>query len=98
MLITDDVSGAGEHLLDLRFVLGPQWHVTPEKTTGETVSCVIEGPRRLALTCETAHLLTLSVLPAEISREYGAGLPTNCLQIQTAARLPAKVHTRVTWD
>jgi hypothetical protein len=98
LLVVDEVSGTGEHLLDLRFVLGPEWRVSPGKITGETVSCVIEGPRQLALTCETAQLLTLSVLPAEISREYGAGLPTKCLQIQTAARLPAKVHTRVKWD
>jgi hypothetical protein len=98
MLIMDEASGAGEHLLDLRFVLGPEWHVSSEKITGETVSCIIEGPRRLTLTCETAQLLTLSVIPAEISREYGAGLPTTCLHIQTAARLPAKVQTRVTWD
>jgi hypothetical protein len=98
MLITDEVSGTGQHLLDLRFVLGPQWHVSFEKITGETVSCFIEGPRRLTLTCEAAQLLTLSVLPTEISREYGAGLLTNCLQIQTAARLPAKVQTRVKWD
>jgi Heparinase II/III-like protein/Heparinase II/III N-terminus len=94
----DEASGTGEHLLDLRFVLGPEWHVSSEKTTGETVSCIIEGPRRLTLTCETAQLLTLSVIPTEISREYGAGLSTNCLKIQTAARLPAKVQTRVTWD
>jgi Heparinase II/III-like protein/Heparinase II/III N-terminus len=98
MLIVDEVSGTGEHLLDLRFVLGPEWHVWSEKITGETVVCIIEGPRRLTLTCEAAHLLTLSVLPTEISREYGAGLLTNCLQIQTAARLPAKVQTRVKWD
>ena len=98
MLITDDVSGTGEHLLDLRFVLAPGWHVSSEKPPGEMVSCMIEGPRRLTLTCETVHPLTLSVIPSEISREYGAGLPTNCLRIQTAARLPAKVQTRVTWD
>jgi hypothetical protein len=98
MLITDEVSGAGEHLLDLRFVLGPEWHVFSEKITGETVNCVIEGPRRLTLMCETAQLLTLSVIPMEISREYGAGLPTNCVRIQTAANLPAKVQTRVTWE
>jgi hypothetical protein len=98
ILIMDDVSGTGQHLLDLRFVLGPGWHVSSEEITGETVSCVIEGPRRLTLTCEAAQLLTLSVLPIEISREYGAGLPTKCLQIQTAACLPAKVQTRVRWD
>jgi hypothetical protein len=98
MLILDEVSGTGEHLLDLRFGLAPEWHVSCERVTGETVSCVIEGPRRLTLTCEAAQLLTLSVLPTEISREYGAGLPTNFLQIQTAARLPAKVQTRVKWD
>jgi hypothetical protein len=98
MLITDEISGTGEHLLDLRFVLGPEWHVSPEKITGETVSCVIEGRRRLTLTCEAVPLLKLSVLPTEISREYGAGSPTNCLRIQTAARLPAKVQTRVKWD
>jgi Heparinase II/III-like protein/Heparinase II/III N-terminus len=98
MLITDEVSGTGQHLLDLRFVLGPEWQVSSEKNTGEMVNCVIAGPRRLTLTCEAAQLLTLSILPTEISREYGAGLPTNCLQIQTAASLPAKVQTRVTWD
>src|SRR3984957_211817 len=49
MLITDDVSGTGEHLLDLRFVLAPGWHVSSEKTPGEMVSCMIEGPRRLTL-------------------------------------------------
>jgi hypothetical protein len=98
MLITDEISGTGEHLLDLRFVLGPEWHVSPVKITGETVSCVIEGRRRLTLTCEAVPVLKLSVLPTEISREYGAGLSTNCLRIQTAARLPAKVQTRVKWD
>lgn len=98
MLITDEVSGTGEHLLDLRFVLGREWQISSEKITGETVSSIIEGPRRLTLTCETAQLLTLSVIPTEISREYGAGLPTNCLRIQTSARLPARVQTRVTWD
>jgi hypothetical protein len=98
MLIVDEVSGTGEHLLDLRFVLGPEWHVSSDKITGEVVGCVIEGPRRLLLTCEAPQLLRLSTLPAEISREYGAGLPTSCLQIQAAARLPAKVQTRVTWE
>jgi hypothetical protein len=98
MRITDEVSGTGKHLLDLRFVLGPEWQVSSEKNTGEMVSCMIEGPRRLTLTCETAQLLTLSVISTEISREYGAGLSTNCLQIQTAARLPAKVQTGVTWE
>jgi hypothetical protein len=97
MLVTDEASGTGEHLLALRFVLGPEWHVSSEKITGEVVSCVVEGPRRITLTCEAPQLLTLSVLPIEISREYGAGLPTSCLKIQTAARLPAKVQTRVTW-
>jgi hypothetical protein len=98
LLTMDEVIGRGEHLLDLRFVLGPEWHVSSEKITGETVSCVIEGPRRLTLTCKAAQLLALSVVPMEISREYGAGLPTNCVRIQTAARLPAKVQTRVTWE
>jgi hypothetical protein len=97
-VIGDEGSGTGEHLLDLRLVLGPEWHVSSEKTTGETVSCIIEGPRRLTLTCEAAQLLTLSVILTEISREYGAGLPTNSLRIRTTARLPAKVQTRVTWD
>ncbi len=96
--ITDEVRGAGEHLLALRFVLAPKWHVSSERLTGETVSCIIEGPRRLTLRCETSQSLTLSVIPTEISREYGAGLPTKCLQIETTASLPAKVQTRVTWD
>jgi hypothetical protein len=96
--VLDEVSGAGEHLLDLRFILGPEWRVSSERTSGETVSCVIEGPRRIALQCEAAHPLVLSIMPAEISREYGAGLPASCIRIQTTASLPAKVQTRVRWE
>ena len=96
--VLDEVSGAGEHLLDLRYVLGPEWRVSSEMMTGETVSCVIAGPRRLTLQCEAQSRLALSVLPAEISREYGAGLPTSCIRIHTTAYLPAKVQTRVQWD
>ena len=95
----DEVRGAAEkHLLDLRYVLGPEWRVSSEMMSGETVSCVIAGPRRLTLQCEAASPLALSVLAAEISREYGAVLPVSCIRIQTTACLPAKVQTRVQWD
>ena len=60
--VLDEVSGAGEHLLDLRYVLGPEWRVSSEMMSGETVSCVIAGPRRLTLQCEAASPLALSVL------------------------------------
>jgi hypothetical protein len=96
--VLDEVSGAGEHLLDLQFFLGPEWRVSSEVMTGETVSCVVGGPRRVTLQCEAQSQLALSVLPAEISREYGSGLPTSCIRIRTTAYLPAKVQTRVQWD
>ena len=64
MLVLDEVSGTGEHLLDLRFVLGPEWRVSSEMMTGEMVSCVIAGPRRLTLQCEAQCPLALSVVPA----------------------------------
>ena len=98
LLVVDEVSGTNQHLLDLHYVVGPEWRVSAEMTNGETVSCIIAGPRRLALECEAAHPLALSVLPAEISREYGAALPATCIQIRTMASLPAKVQTRVRWD
>jgi hypothetical protein len=66
--------------------------------SGKTVRCVIEGPRRLSLECEAACPLALSIVPAEISREYGAFLPATCILIQTAVMLPAKAQTRVQWD
>jgi uncharacterized heparinase superfamily protein len=97
LVLTDYVSGAGTHSLDLRFVLGPEWRVSSEMMTGERVSCVIAGPRRLTLVCE-GEGLTLRVEPAEISREYGASLPVSCILIHTTACLPAKVRTRVQWD
>jgi hypothetical protein len=98
LYMLDEVSGAGEHLLDLRFILGPEWHVSSERTSGETVTCAIEGPRRITLECEAARPLALSILPAEISREYGAGLRASCIRIRTTARLPARVQTRVRWE
>jgi hypothetical protein len=98
LLITDEASGAGTHSLDLRFILGPEWRPSSERIRGESVSCVIAGPRRLTLVCEAESGLTLSIVPAEISREYGAGSPTSCILIHTISRLPASLRTNVQWD
>jgi Heparinase II/III-like protein len=98
LLILDELSGTEKHLLELRYILGPEWQVSSEMMFGETVSCAISGPRRLSLQCEAESLLALSMLPAEISREYGTALPGSCIRIQTTATLPARVQTRVRWD
>jgi hypothetical protein len=98
LLVLDELSGTDKHLLELRYILGPEWRVSSDETSGRTVRCVIEGPRRLSLECEAAGPLSLSLVPAEISREYGAFLPASCILIQTAVMLPAKVQTRVQWD
>jgi hypothetical protein len=98
LMVIDWVRGAGEHLLDLQYVLGPAWRASSEMMSGKTVSCVITGPRRLTLECASESSLTLSLTPAEISREYGATIPASSIRIQTTAGLPAKVQTRVQWD
>jgi hypothetical protein len=98
LLLIDELSGAGEHMLELRFLLGPEWHVSSEVSAGRAVSCVIDGSRHLTLQCEAKSSLTLRVLPAEISREYGSYLLASCIQIQTVASLPASVQTRVRWE
>jgi Heparinase II/III-like protein/Heparinase II/III N-terminus len=98
LLITDEARGAGTHSLDLRFILGPGWRPSSERMSGETVSCVIAGPRRLTLVCEAESELTLSIAATEISREYGAGLPASCILIHTISRLPASLRTNVQWD
>jgi hypothetical protein len=84
--------------MELRFVLGPEWNVSAEMTSGGTVNCVIEGPRRITLQCEAESPLALSVTPAEISREYGARLPASSIRIHTMAFLPVKLQTKVQWD
>jgi hypothetical protein len=98
LMVIDEVRGTERHLLDLRYILGPEWRVSSEVMNGERVSCVITGPLRVTLECEAVHPLALSVLPAEISRAYGAALPATCIQIRTTACLPARVQTRVRWD
>jgi Heparinase II/III-like protein/Heparinase II/III N-terminus len=98
LLVLDELSGAEKHVLEIRYILGPAWRVSSEMMTGEMVSCAITGPHRLSLQCEAESPLTLIILPVQISREYGAELPTSCIRIQTTACLPAKVQTRVKWD
>jgi hypothetical protein len=98
LLLLDELSGAEKHLLELRYILGPEWQVSSEMIAGETVSCAIEGPRRLSLQCKSESPLALVILPAQISREYGTGLPASCIRIQTTATLPARVQTKVQWD
>ncbi len=96
--LIDEVRGADKHLLDLRFILGPEWTVSSEMMTGEIVSCVIEGPRRIRLQCEAASPLVLTFTPTEVSREFGAALAASCIQIRTEAFLPAKLQTEVQWS
>jgi hypothetical protein len=98
LLILDELSGTEKHLLELRYILGPEWRVSSEMMTAETVRCAIAGPRRLSLQCEAESPLALIILPAQISREYGTELPASCIRIQTTATLPARVQTRVQWD
>jgi hypothetical protein len=97
LVVTDEVSGSGEHVLDLRFVLAPGWKASPGSIEGKTVSCAINGPRRVALICEGEGGLALSLQPAEISREYGTSLPAGCILIHTTATLPTTLRTRVEW-
>jgi hypothetical protein len=96
--IVDEVSGANQHSLELRFILGPEWLVYPEIMTGTRVTCIVKGPRQLRLRCEAESPMALSVMPAQISREYGAVLATTGIRIQTTASLPAKVQTEVQWS
>jgi hypothetical protein len=98
LLLIDEVTGAGTHSLDLRFLLGPEWRVSPAMVTGGTVSCIIVGSRGLTLQCEAESSLILELLPAEISRAYGSSVTATCIHIQTSACLPASLQTRVTWD
>jgi hypothetical protein len=98
LLVTDEVSGSGEHSLDLRFVLDPGWRATPVLKEGVAVSCILDGPRWLAVMCEAESDLILSLQPVEISREYGASLASSCILIHTTVSLPARIETRVEWD
>ena len=98
--LLDEISGnpLNDHLLDLHFTLGPEWHITIEKITGEHVSCLIAGPRPLTLDCEAASHLTLMVSACEISRAYGTALPGISISISTTTRLPASLRTTVRWN
>jgi hypothetical protein len=98
LLVLDEMSGAEKHLLELRYILGSPWHVSAETAASGKVGCVIAGPRRLSLVCEAESPLTLSILPTQISREYGEALPASCIRIKTTVCLPAKVQTKVQWD
>jgi hypothetical protein len=98
LLLIDELRGVKEHLINLRFIVGPDWSVSSEMMSGERVSCVIAGPRRITLRCDAASLLLLHVTPTQISREYGAVLPATCVRIRTTAHLPAKLQTEVRWN
>jgi hypothetical protein len=98
LIITDDVSGSGEHALDLRFVLAPEWYATPGSTKGGSVSCAIGGQHAMTLVCEGGGELALSLQAGEISREYGASLAAGCILIHTTVTLPTTLRTRVEWN
>ena len=101
LLIIDEVSGADpsqSHLLELNFVLGPEWIVSPERVAGDRVSCRVAGPRQLTFACESAGCLVMAIAPTEIAREYGAALPATSIRIHTSARLPVTLRTTVNWS
>jgi hypothetical protein len=98
LVVLDELTGQEKHLLELQYILGPEWQVFSEERAGVKVGCVISGPRRLSLACEAESPLALTIAPTQISREYGAALPASCVRIQTTAQLPARVQTRVQWE
>jgi hypothetical protein len=98
LVVLDELPGVEKHLLELRYILGPEWRVFSEERAGDKVSCVISGPRRLSLACEAESPLAISILPTQISREYGSALAASCIRIQTTASLPASVQTTVQWE
>src|SRR5258708_4238898 len=59
LLVEDEVGGAGEHVIELQYILGPAWRASSEMMSGKTVSCAITGPRRMTLECESESSLTL---------------------------------------
>jgi hypothetical protein len=97
LTVTDKVSGRGEHALDVRFVIAPGWQATADLSEGNAAGCRIDGRRELTLQSEGKSSLSITVQPAEISREYGASLPASCILIQTTATLPTTIRTRVEW-
>jgi hypothetical protein len=66
--------------------------------SAEKITGAIDGPRRLSFLCKAESALDLSVLPAQISRAYGAAVDTHCIRIQTTAKLPATLETTVRWN
>jgi Heparinase II/III-like protein/Heparinase II/III N-terminus len=98
LMVVDELAGVEKHLLELRYLLGPEWRVSSEESAGDKVGCLISGPRRLSLACEAGSPLSLTILPVQISREYGSAVPGCCIRIQTTAWLPARVQTRVQWE
>jgi hypothetical protein len=98
LLLIDELNGTGNHRVELRFILGPEWQISSEMMGGKVVRCQIMGPRRLSLSCESGTPLELTVQPTEISREYGASLPASSISIKAGAAMPAKFETRVVWN
>jgi Heparinase II/III-like protein/Heparinase II/III N-terminus len=98
LVVLDELTGTEKHLLELRYIVGPEWQVCSEERAGDKVGCVISGPRRLSLLCEAESQLALSIVPTQISREYGSALPASCIRIQTTASLPARLQTTVRWE
>jgi hypothetical protein len=98
LCVLDEVKGAGEHALELRYFLGPEWRISAEIIDGPMIQCVIIGPRQLTFACEAPNKLALTVLPATVSREYGESLPASCISVKTTAHLPCLLRTSVIWN
>jgi hypothetical protein len=98
LLVRDSVTGAGEHMLDVRWIVGPEWHVIPEISQGTIIRCRLQADARIVLLeCSAGSELTLTITERSVSREYGAALPGQCLSIRTLALLPRSLETKVTW-
>jgi hypothetical protein len=97
LLITDTLTGAGEHGFQLTF----QIPIPPTEVAilrrGDTQTCRVNGLRELELCCTAPVGLELKTQESEISRAYGATLSATRLLVSGRATLPLKIVTRISW-
>ncbi len=96
--IEDQLTGQGQHRLDVHFQIGPGWKAASLLSQDGVVSCVLEGTQSINLVVKAQGSLTISEEPGAVSWVYGTCIPSSKIRVTITAKLPVSFLTSISWD
>jgi len=95
--LLDQLTGTGEHSIELFFHLPACWQVRSIFRVHEDLVCELNGPRAVAFSWRSKVALEGEYRAAKISRAFGSWIAATQIRIHGRAQVPLQISTQIRW-